>query len=467
VTTSHLEPASFRDPASTIFYLDDRVVRALAVSGAADWAALRETRFFERAVQSGRIVATTDVDLASLGDALPDGDWAAAVEHERIPFVSYPYEWTFSMLRDAAALHLELLLEALDEGLTMKDGYAFNVQWTGARPVFIDVPSFERSHGGPWAGYRQFCQTFLYPLLLQSHKGVDYHAWMRGSLEGIAPRDLRRLMSARDLLRPGTLKHVHLHAAMDARFTGKAQSVERELTSAGFTADLTKAIVNGLLKVVRKLRWHAGDSHWVDYRHTCNYSDADRAAKEAFVKEAVAQARPGLLWDLGCNDGAYARLAAEHAGQVVAIEGDHVVADSLYRSLRESGVRNVLPLVMDLANPSPGLGWAGTERRALTDRAKPDMVLYLALIHHLVIAGNVPMAAVLDWIRSLDAQVVIEFVDPDDSQAERLLANKPAGMHDDYRRDVFERLLEERFAVERANVLPSQRRALYVARPRS
>jgi hypothetical protein len=458
------EPASFRDPASTVFYVDGRVLRGLSDEAAKDFESLRGTDFFARRVAEGSIVATDEADTALLGDHA--ARWPLVLEHERVPFVSYPYEWTFSMLREAALLHLDLLLEALDAGMTMKDGYAYNLQWRGASPVFIDVPSFERDpDGGPWAGYRQFCQTMLYPLLLQAHKDVPFQPWLRGSINGIEAGDLRNLMSMRDLARAGVLKHVVLHAAMASRFGNRAQAMQADLKSAGFSSELTKATVAGLRKLVARLRWRRSDSNWADYRATCSYSDEDRGAKEVFVREAAATSRSALAWDLGCNDGAYSRLVAEHADFVVAVDSDPVVVDGLWRSLQAERDTRILPLVLDLADPSPGLGWRGRERRSFTDRARPDFVLALALLHHLVISANVPLPEVLDWLRSLGARMVVEFVHPDDPMAQRLLANKLPGQHDDYRVDVFEQLLAERFTVQRQQVLPSGTRTLYAVAP--
>jgi hypothetical protein len=436
------------------------VLRGLDATAAADWDALKATAFFPRRQADGAIVATDELD-----DAEPP--YERVLRHQRIPFISYPYEWTFSMLQDAAILHLDLLLDALGEGMTMKDGYAFNVQWVGTRPTFIDVPSFERNpQGGPWAGYRQFCQTFLYPLLLQAHKDVPFRYWMRGSVNGLETRDVRNVMSARDLLRAGVLKHVVLHGAMEARFTGKAQAVQSELRDAGFGSELTKATVQGLRKLVGRLRWERSDSTWADYRQICNYTDADRGAKEAFVKQAAAETTPSLAWDLGANDGAYSRIVAEHAGHVLAVDADELVVETLYRALRQERNTSILPLVMNLADASPGLGWRGRERKAFDQREKPELVLALALLHHLVISASVPLPEVLDWLHSLGARLVVEFVHPDDGMVERLLANKPAGLHDDYRVDVFESLLAERFEVERQERLPSGTRTLYCARPR-
>ena len=415
-------------------------------------------------MDEGSIVATGPADTSLLGDDA--GRWPLVLEHERVPFVSYPYEWTFSMLQDAAILHLDLLLDALNEGMTMKDGYAYNLQWRGSAPVFIDVPSFERDpDGGPWAGYRQFCQTMLYPLLLQAHKDVPFQPWLRGAINGIEAGHLRNLMSLRDLARAGVLKHVVLHAAMASRFGNKAQAMQTDLRNAGFSSELTKATVKGLRKVVTSLRWRRSDSNWADYRATCSYSDEDRVAKEAFVREAASERRASLAWDLGCNDGAYSRLVAEHADCVVAVDSDPVVVDGLWRSLRAENDTRILPLVLDLSDPSPGLGWRTKERRSFTERSRPDFVIALALLHHLVISANVPLPEVVDWLRSLDARMVVEFVHPDDPMTQRLLANKLPGQHDDYRVDVFEQLLGERFTVQRQQVLPSGTRTLYAVTP--
>ena len=459
------EPASFRDPATTVFYEGDRVLRGLDEGATADWKALAATSFFPRLVAEGKVVRTTLVDPAELAGVTAARRFAAVLEHERGPFVSYSHEWTFGMLRDAAIVHLEVLLAALDEGVTMKDGYALNVQWRGVQPVFIDVGSFERAAPGPWPGYRQFCRTLLYPLLLQAHLDVPFQRFLRGHLEGFEPADMRRLLGGRHLLRKGVARHVLLQAVMEKRVTASTEATKRDLARAGFDTQLTKAVAGKLLSLVRGLRSRRAASGWADYRSTCSYSDADAEVKRRFVGEVATDRHPELAWDLGCNDGAYARLVAEHAGQVVAVDGDDVVVDALYRSLRQDGPGNVLPLVMDLVDPTPGRGWRGVERKAFTDRRPPDLVLGLALVHHLAIGANVPLASVLDWFASLGGALVVEFVDRDDPMARRLLANKPAGTHDDYTLDAFEELLASRFAVRRQERLPSGTRTLYFAVP--
>ncbi len=457
------EPASFRDPANQVFYIDGEVRRGLQGSAVADWQALAGSDFFGRLTAQGQVCPTEEVPQPA-----PE-PFDLVLRHERIPFVSYPYEWTFSMLRDAALLHLDILLAALKEGFVTKDGSAYNLQWRGAAPVFIDVGSFERlREAEPWAGYRQFCQTMLYPLMLTAHLGVEFQPLLRGHIDGIESGQMRRLLRGRKRWAAGVLKHVYLHDAMQARYAGtSARDMRDELRAAGFSAELVMATVRALRKLVGRLQWQPPASHWGDYRTTCTYTEADRRAKVEFVTAVLGAHRdPKLVLDLGANDGEYSRVAARHAQYVVAVESDHSVTDTLYRRLRDDGERRILPLVMDLADPSPGGGWRSRERAAFADRADADVVLALALVHHLAIGRNVPLRQVVDWLAGLGRDLVVEFVAPEDPMAQRLLANKPAGMFGEYHRDGFEQVLGERFTVARRLELPSGTRTLYYGVPR-
>ena len=467
------EPGSFRDPANRVFYAGGEVLRGLGPEAAEDWRALAGSDFFPPLLAAGKICATETADPATV-PAAEGARWATVLRHERIPFVSYPYEWSFAMLRDAALLHLEILREAVVAGFTTKDGSAYNLQWRGADPVFIDIGSFEPARDGePWAGYRQFCQTMLYPLLLQSHLGLDFQPWLRSRIDGVEAGQMRRLFGGTRRFRAGVLKHVHLHDAMQSRNSATSTGAVRDqLRDAGFSRELVLATVRAVEKLVRRLDWQPPESHWTDYQETCTYSAEDRAAKERFVDSVLAEADGvRLALDLGANDGTYSRIAARHADYVVALESDPAVVDQFYRKLRADGERRILPLVMDLADPSPGGGWRGTERAALTGRAHADAVLALAVIHHLAIGRNVPLADVVDWlvgflsIAGPGGRLVVEFVHPDDPMAQRLLANKPAGLFPEYNREEFERLLGRRCRVTRREELPSGTRTLYAGIP--
>ena len=466
---SGAEPGSFRDRDSRVVITDDAVLRAVSPEGAGDWDALKSSPLLEQMVSAGDLVETREVGLDALeglSGLLPTGI-ERVLEHERIPFVSYPYEWTFSMLQDAALLQLDLGIAAIAEGLSLKDASPYNVQFRGSSPVFIDVGSFETlPEGLPWVGYRQFCMLYLYPLLFQAHRDLPFHPWLRGSIDGIKPVDAIKVFSLRDRLRRGVFIHTSLHARLDRRANRSGPGGEGQ-TSKKRTVkpDAVKAHMNSMRRLVSKLRWKSGETAWSGYRQDNTYSDEDDRRKQEFVAEVAAAERPALTWDMGCNDGAYSRIAAENSDRVVAFDFDHASVEALYRSLRAEGNDRILPLVGDLADPSPALGWRGLERKTLADRGAPDLMLALALIHHVSISANIPVADFLGWARDLGSTLLIEFPKRDDPMVKALLANKGEGANPDYTLDTFELELERRFSIERREQLPSGDRVLYLARP--
>ncbi len=466
---SATEPGSFRDRDSRVVISEGSVLRALSPEGAADWRLLAASPLLETLVEQEKLVATREVDAWQIGDPelLPNGV-EAALEHERIPFVSYPYEWTFSMLRAAALLQLEIGIAAIDEGLALKDATPYNVQFRGSSPVFIDVGSFEELPAGePWVGYRQFCMLYLYPLMFQAHKDLPFQPWMRGSIDGIQPIDAIKVFSLRDRLRRGVFLHASLHARLDRRANRSGPGdADAPAKKRAVKPEAVQAHMKSMKRLVEKLRWKAGESAWSGYRQDNTYSDEDDRRKQEFVDEVAASERPGLTWDMGCNDGAYSRIADRNSDRVVAFDFDHATVEALYRSLRDEGNTTILPLVADLADPSPALGWRGLERKTLADRGAPDLTLALALIHHVSISANIPVADFLAWAAELGSALVIEFPKRDDPMVRALLANKPEDANPDYELAGFESELERRYTVERREELPSGDRVLFFARPR-
>jgi SAM-dependent methyltransferase len=460
-----VDRGSFRDPDSRVFYAEGSVHRALSERGLADWEALAATTLFRDKVAEGKLVGTEQLAEPNGLPAELDAERVAAVlRHDRVPVVSYPYEWPFGMLKEAALLELELLLAALDENLILKDASPYNVQWRGTQPVFVDVGSFERlREGEPWAGYRQFCMLLLYPLMLQGFRNVPFQPWLRGSLEGIEPAEMRRLLTFRDRFRRGVLTNVVLHAKLEARYADR--EVRQDLKKAGFRTELIRVNARKLRKLVQRLDWKPGRTAWSTYRTTNPYDEPDAAAKLDFVREAAGARHRRLVWDLGCNDGRFTRVAAMNADYTVAVDADAAVVEALYRELRAEGIDTILPLVGNLADPSPGLGWRGEERRPLVDRGSPDLTLALALVHHVALTSNVPIRDFLDWLAGLRTEVVIEFPTRDDPMVKRLLSRKGPHANPDYDTETFERALNERWRVERRETLPSGTRILYRASP--
>jgi SAM-dependent methyltransferase len=464
MTPSTFEPGSFRDRTARVFYHQGEVFRGLTERALEEWRALSSTQFYRHFSASGVIISTEQVDRPLHSAAGSDDAWAAVLRHEPVPFISYPYEWSFSMLQDAALLQLDLLLAALDEEMTIKDASAFNIQWKGVRPVFVDVASFQRLlPGETWVAYRQFCRLFLYPLLLQAYRNVPFQPWLRGNLDGIDADVCRRLLCGRDYLKPGVLTHVYLQARAQAAYASSRRDVRADLRAAGFDTRLIRANATRLRALITGLKWKEQRSVWSEYERCGHYEAADAAQKRDFVRRVATAREWNLVWDLGCNLGTFSRLAAERARYVVALDADHLAVDRFYRSLREDGIQTILPLVGNLADPSPDLGWRNLERQRLTRRGRPDLVLCLALIHHLVISANIPLTEFLQWLGELGADLVIEFVTRDDPMVRALLRNKD-DQYTDYDQALFDRELASRFTLVRRQPLGSGTRILYYAR---
>ncbi len=462
MTSHRIEPGSFRDRNGRVFYANNAVFRALGRQALQEWEVLSSRKFFPRFMSDGKIVNTIDIELSD--NFSISGDWAAFLKHETIPFISYPYEWSFGMLKDTALLQVELLLSALDEGMILKDSSAFNFQWNGTNPVFIDIPSFEKlKDGEPWIGYRQFCQMFLYPLMLQAYKNIPFQPWFRGCIDGLDPEDFYKLMSARDLLRPGVFIHAYLQAKAQKKYGNTKQNIKQNLRSVGFNKELIKNNVKGLRKIIHGLSWKRAKSEWSHYANEHNYTDSEHEIKKSFVHNIIDAQPWKLVWDMGCNTGTFSRIAAKNAKYVVAMDFDHLTIEYLYQELKKEGNSKILPLIYNMANPSPNLGWRGLERKSLPERGKPELTLCLALIHHIVITANIPLKEFIDWLASLGTSVIIEFVTKADPMVKKLLLNKEDN-YSDYETEYFEHCLSNAFNLAERKLLTSGTRILYFAK---
>ncbi|MDX1382626.1 MAG: class I SAM-dependent methyltransferase [Thermoanaerobaculia bacterium] len=435
------------------------MLRTVTSQAREDWEALRDSGFQEREAKRGRLIAATEVDEP----ALAEGDVAYVLEHPRVPFVSYPYEWCFSALKAAALLHLDLQLEALAADLVLSDATAYNVQFRGPRPVFIDTLSFERyREGAYWLGHRQFCEQFLNPLLLRALFGVAHNAWFRGAQEGITSAEMRALLPLRRKLSRRVLTHVVLPGMLGASGGGnRTSSVSEAVKQRG----LPRASYRGMLEQLRN--WIAGlepksggKTTWQDYASTHSYSDAEAEAKRRFVAEFAADVRPELAFDLGCNTGDYScALLEAGAGRVVGFDADQGALELAFARATEQEL-DLLPLYLDAANPPPSQGWSQRERAGLEARLPANGVVALAVVHHLAIGRNVPLDALLDWLLSLAPQGVVEFVPKGDAMVRELLALRE-DVFPDYETEVFARLLAERARIVRSEVVTESGRTLF------
>jgi len=461
------DSGSFRDRTSRVFLRDNGVFRALTAESKAIWNKAAQSSFLQNLMASGLIVETEELSADQASSFLLPAEFVAILSHRRIPFVSYPYEWSFGMLRRAALDHLQILTEAVRSGFILKDASPYNVQFCGAQSVFIDLGSLiELAPGEPWSAYRQFCELMLFPLLLQSYRGVHFQPLLRAQLEGISAKQFMQWMRWRDLFRPGVFVNGWLQSALERNTQSLSTSTVRDLRSSGFHTSMIERMLQKLTRLVEKLKWTPARTQWTAYDTTLPHVADDLQAKSEFVAAVCRNKHRHLVWDLGCNDGRYSIIAAEHADLVVAMDQDHACIEHLYQTLATKKQSTILPLCVELANSSPALGWRGRERKRLEDRGRPELVMCLGLIHHLVLAGNIPLPEVIDWLASFGGEIILEFPSKDDSMVKALLRNK-RDQYTDYSLERLEAELLKRFDISSCRPLPSGARTLFHAVPKT
>lgn len=461
-----IDPASFRDPAGRVIVAKSGVYRIVSPSAWSRVEQMQSKGLLDRLADAKLLWPAEVVDAGSVPPEIKSQMGTAGervLEHPVLPFVSYPYEWPFALMKRAALLHLDLHLRLLEEGFNLVDGTAYNVQFVGARPVFIDTLSITPyADGDYWLGYQQFCTQFLNPLLLSAHCGVGYHAWFRGALEGIGVEDLARLLPWYRKFSLGVFSHVVLHAKLLAR-SGKGDA------SGAVRAKRRGPSKNGLVGLLRGLRAMINRleprglnvTRWSDYEKSNSYGDAETEAKRAFVAAFVQQSQPKVLWDFGCNTGAYSELAlASGATRVVGFDFDLGALEGAVGRADDQGL-DFLPLYLDATNPSPDQGWHQRERAGLHDRSNGDALLALAFLHHLVIGKNVPMDGALGWLVSYAPKGVVEFVPKNDPMVRQMLADRE-DIFPEYTIESFRRLLGNRARIVREQQVSESGRTLFL-----
>jgi len=409
------------------------VFRAIDQSAWNHFAALQSSGILESLVSQGRVVATWPVSTRNAPAGLTDGfppHASRLLEHECIPFISYPYEWPFSLLKRAALHHLDLHLALLESGFSLSDASAYNIQFRGTRPVFIDIPSIRPYREGEyWSGYRQFCEQFLNPLLLTTLHGIPYQAWLRGSIEGIPVEEIARILPMRAKLSWRAWMHVVLHARMTAKGRREDKSARNAATIARRKPMLKAAlrwVLQGMRTWVDGLKPRGiGGGAWSDYAERASYLPEETEAKRTFVTRYAEQHKPVELFDLGCNTGSYSQTAllTGVTGHVIGFDFDAGALEAAVARADDHQL-DFLPLFLDAMNPSSDLGWAQKERRGFKNRAKADGLLALAFLHHIVIGRNVPIAQAVEWLISLAPSGVVEFVPKQDSMVQLMLTHR-------------------------------------------
>ena len=456
-----IDPASFRDPAGSVYNLNNRVFRTVCSEGLDDYIFVRDSGVLTPLIEEGLIIRGEEIDATEIAGHFSDSN--LVLEHPKVPFWSYPYEWTFGALKAAALLHLDIQIKLLEQNISLSDASAYNLQFDGARPIFVDTLSFRKySENEHWAGHRQFCEQFLNPLLLQSCLGVPFNNWYRGELDGIPTENIGKLLRLRHYLSWRILSHVILQSKLHSWRSDRVLTAATKAKARGIPRSSYLAMLAQLRSWISKLTLgNHKNTLWGNYADENTYEENELGKKKEFVAEFAKSVRPGLMIDLGCNTGDYSKLALESGAKtVIGFDIDHGALDQAFeRSTTEN--LNFTPLYQDFANPSPGQGWNHSERKRLAERfGDVDAVIALAFAHHLVIGRNIPLDQFVDWLVAVAPTGIIEFVQKDDPTVQKMLSLR-SDIFPDYTIDIFADLLERHARIARRQKVSDTGRELF------
>lgn len=453
-------PASFRDPSGFVFTLDGKPYRQINHSYLQTYETLKSSGLYARLVKEALLIPHTEVD--DISPPVPETA-ALIIKPEEIPFISYAYEWPFSFLKEAALITLRIQKIALEYGMTLKDASAYNIQWYEGRPIFIDTLSFETyQEGCTWDAYRQFCQHFLAPLALMAYKDIRLGLALRVHLDGI-PLDLTSsLLPLRSYFHFGLLTHIHLHARTQKQYLRRtSKKTERPSTQHAMSRAAMIGLIESLESTIQRLQWEESNTLWGTYYQQTNYTEEAFQYKKSIVSQWIEQISPSRVLDIGANDGTFSRLATAQGIFTIALDLDPLAVEKNYRRARREQEKYLLPLLLDVTNPSPALGWQAQERSSFFERTHIDLVLALAFLHHLAIGNNIPLESIAQFFSRLSLWLIVEFVPKEDSQVQLMLRDRK-DIFEEYSEEMFIRSFSKYFDILQNISLPASMRKLYL-----
>lgn len=452
------EYSSFRDPSGFVFWEDNRPYRQINEIYKHQYKHLMESGLYESLVSDGLLISHEEIDT---GDEKKNG--FRTIKPQHVKFISYPYEWSFGQLKDAALLTLNIQKRALEHGMILKDASAYNIQFIDNEPKLIDTLSFDfYMEGTPWVAYGQFCRHFLAPLFMMAHIDIRLSQMLKLYIDGI-PLDLASKM----LKGKGGFaakQHIHWHAksiekhSQDGKKNGKENVKMIKISKFNLIA-----LMDNMIKIIEKTSLKDVKTEWMDYYSATNYSKESFEKKEEIMRDFISEGGFENVWDIGANDGRFSRLALEcGVSSVVSFDIDPLAVDSNYQTAKESK-EPLLPLILDITNPSPGIGFANMERVEIEKRQRPDCIFALALVHHLAISNNLPLEKIAERFSQMSDNLIIEFVPKEDSQVQILLATRD-DIFSNYDRTGFEWAFEEHFDEVKCAKIDGSERIMYLYR---
>ena len=432
MTKFNIENSSFRDKSGFLFYQNNILYRLIDISYKEHYDHLINSELYNKLSEKNLLIAHEEINDLKL-----DHDYYKIIKPEKIPFISYPYEWSFSQLKDAALLTLRIQKGAMKYGMTLKDGSAYNIQFLNGKPILIDTLSFELYEDGQiWKPYKQFCQHFLAPLALMSKKDIRLNLLSKTFIDGI-PLDLTaKLLPKTTFGNFGLMAHIHAHAKSQKHYEDKEDTTIKEQT---ISKRSFEGLIENLESSIKKMTWNEDKTEWGDYYSDTNYSEKSFEEKKKIISSAIETINPKIVWDLGANTGIFSRLASNQGIDTISFDIDPLAVERNYLESTKNNEQNILPLISDLTNPSSNIGWNNDERQSFLERGPADLVFALALVHHLAISNNVPINKIAEFFSTISKSLIIEFIPKSDSQVKRLLST---------REDIFENYNEQNFKEE-------------------
>ena len=447
---------SFRDPSGFLFQKEGTLYRQINKSFKENFDSLNSSGLYKKLVSEDLLIPHKKVNRK---EAITSEAYKV-IQPKKIPFISYPYEWSFSQLKDAALITLRIQQIAIEHGMSLRDASAYNIQLFNGKPILIDTLSFEKYEEKPWVAYKQFCQHFLAPLTLISYVDIDLNKLSRVNIDGIPLPLTSKLLPLKTKLKPGLLIHLHLHASSQKRHADKGQKIQTKNIKLSKRSML--GLIDSLEGAVKGLKWNPKGTEWGDYYESnLNYLPTSLRYKANLVEKFIGVIKPKTVWDLGGNTGLFSRIASDKGIFTVSSDIDPAAVEKNYRTVVKKEEKNILPLLIDLTNPSPGIGWGNIERDSFISRGPADTVLALALIHHLAISNNVPLEKLAEFFSSVGKHLIVEFIPKEDSQVQKLLATRE-DIFPNYTKDDFEEEFEKFFSTKKSETIKGSKRTLYL-----
>jgi len=451
-------PGSFRDPSGFLFYKDSSVYRQVNKFYKDDYDHLMKSGLYSKLIESQLLIPHKEASIQG-----PDpGKAYKIIKPSQIPFISYPYEWCFSQLKNAALVTFKLEKIAMDFEMTLKDSSAYNIQFKNGKPVLIDTLSFKKYvKGETWIAYRQACQHFIAPLALMAYRDIRLNQLFRIYLDGIPLNLASSLLPSSTGFKVSLLSHIHLHSKSQKHFADRTVKIgARKISRLSFLA-----LIDSLESTIKNMKWQPQGTEWADYYRDTNYSEEAFEDKRKIVKKMLEETSTKKLWDLGANDGFFSRIASGMGIHTISFDIDPAAVEKNYLRSVKNNETDILPLLLDLTNPSPSIGWENKERTSLLKRGPVDTVFALALIHHLAISNNLPISKIAEFFSSICTYLIIEFVPKDDSQIQRMLSTRE-DIFPDYIKEAFEKEFKKYFMIKKTDKIKDSKRILYLMQKR-